>query len=84
MDDQTRSEGSSLAAQLRQARKRRGLTQAQLGRALGISGAMVSMIENGDRLLPRELIPMIERFISSGRLPTSDEIAARKTDNPGK
>jgi transcriptional regulator with XRE-family HTH domain len=69
---------TSLAADLRAARRRRKMTEAQLARAFGISQEMLSMAETGTKEIPAELVPMIRRFVESSRLPTSEELAARK------
>lgn len=70
----------NLATQLRAARKRRKLSEAQLAKAFGVSQEMIAMVELGTKAVPSELAPMIRRFVESGRLPTSDELAARKQD----
>ena len=79
-DDKT----TGLAASLRAARKKRKMTEAQLGRALGTSQEMIAEVETGVKAIPVELVPMIRRFVESGRLPTSDELLARKQDRSGK
>lgn len=74
----------TLPAQLREARKRRKLSQQQLASKLGISQEMLSMVEDGVKAIPSELVPMVRRFVDSGRTPTTDELHARKNTRPGR
>jgi transcriptional regulator with XRE-family HTH domain len=65
-------------------RKQLGMSQAALGKALGTSQEMISMVEAGRKLLPKELSAFVARWLRTGKLPTPDELKARKQSNPGR
>lgn len=64
-------------------RKKLGMTQAQLGKALGTSQEMISMVESKRKLLPKALAKYVRRWLKTGQLPTADELAGVK-ENPGR
>lgn len=74
----------SLIEAMKNKRKEMGLTQTQLGAALGVTQAMVAEIETGVTKLPLELVPMVRRFVASGALPSQRELAGRRQARPGK
>lgn len=47
-------------AQIRQARKARKWSQAKLGRLVGLTGAMVSLIEHGENTTPTNIARLAE------------------------
>ena len=60
-----------------------GLTQGQLAQKLGKSQPFVSQVERGEKDIPADLLPqwcnacdIPESFLSSGRLPLDDSVAA--------
>lgn len=58
---------SSLAKQLRETRRERGQTQAELAEMLGVSQEMISQAETGAKPIPSTLEGAIRRYILSGR-----------------
>jgi transcriptional regulator with XRE-family HTH domain len=63
---------------MRKARIKAKLTEPELGDALGVSGPMISMIEDGRKALPEELVPLVRRWLATGKLPSGLELSARK------
>jgi transcriptional regulator with XRE-family HTH domain len=71
-----------IGKQIRQARKNRNITQAELAKALGMSRTTIGQIENGNvqEIGVRKLIRVLEflelelRVRSAGRPPTLDEL----------
>ncbi len=49
---------------LKKERRKKGLTQEELGKSLGVSGSTVSMIERGDRMPSVELLEAISDFFN--------------------
>jgi transcriptional regulator with XRE-family HTH domain len=76
MSDEKKTEG--IGAELRAARTRRKLTEQQLATKLGVSQEFIAMVELGTKAPPDSMLPLLRRFIDSGRTPTSDELSARK------
>jgi transcriptional regulator with XRE-family HTH domain len=58
---------------LKKARKRRRLTQAELGRACGVTGRMVRAWENGESVPPTGRLAMLSRSL---RLPVEKVLQA--------
>ncbi|MCW2751752.1 MAG: Helix-turn-helix domain [Aeromicrobium sp.] len=59
-------DNAALVRDLKDARLSRKMSQADVALALGISQEMVSMIENGTKALPADLVASIRNFIASG------------------
>jgi transcriptional regulator with XRE-family HTH domain len=59
-------------AAFRAAREALGLTQVQLGQALGVTGQYVSDIERGQRSPSKTLVMMLERLVKDAALPSAD------------
>ena len=60
-------ENKSLGMIIREERKKKGLTQAQLGRLIGLKESRVSKIEHGAPITPEVasfILPMRRRFLS--------------------
>ncbi len=82
-----------LGVRLRAARRDRGLSLAAVGAMFGVSHATVSKWEAGPAShgdgkvhrqdVPRELIPLVQRWIAGGEPPTTEEIGARITARSG-
>lgn len=62
---------------IRDLRKDRDLTQAQLGAAIGIPQRTLSYYENGQRMLPTEVLSAIADFFG-----VSVDYILERTDNP--
>ena len=58
-------------ADFRAAREALGLTQVQLGQALGVTGQYVSDIERG-RVPSKTLVMLMERLVKDAALPSDD------------
>ena len=78
-----------LRGHLRAARHDRGLSLAAVGALFGVSHATVSKWETGSAShgngkahgqdVPREFIPLLQRWITGGEPPTTEELGARIT-----
>src|SRR5262245_15277063 len=63
-----------IGPQLRQLRRERGLTQAEMGKSLGVSAGYVNLLENNQRSLSVRLLTLItERFDVDWRYLVRDE-----------
>lgn len=62
---------------IRDLREDRDLTQAQLGAAIGIPQRTLSYYENGQRMLPTEVLSAIADFFG-----VSVDYILERTDNP--
>ncbi|MGW3073379.1 helix-turn-helix domain-containing protein [Kitasatospora sp. NPDC001132] len=63
--DPTSSPNAALGVQLRRFRRARGLTQVELGRRTNYSDSLISMIENGDRPAPLNLVRRCDRELDT-------------------
>ncbi|GAA0435240.1 helix-turn-helix transcriptional regulator [Streptomyces luteireticuli] len=58
-----------LGALIRELRLRRGWTQAELGRAVGLSNSAISKFENGQKVPPRDIVLRLDAALrAAGRL----------------
>lgn len=83
-----------LHERLREKRLERGVSPAALAALFGVDRSLVSRWENGTnpdedgrvrgKAIAAELRPFAERWIETGKAPTADELAARKTRRTGK
>lgn len=69
--------------ELKAARLKKGLVQAQVAKSLGVSQAYVNMLENGKRRLTPELTRRVSTLysLSPETLPVSEEFAPAHTDD---
>ncbi|MEV8327234.1 Scr1 family TA system antitoxin-like transcriptional regulator [Kitasatospora sp. NPDC056731] len=63
--DPTSSPNAAIGVQLRRFRKARGLTQIELGRRTNYSDSLISMIENGDRPAPLNLVRRCDKELDT-------------------
>ncbi|MET8542287.1 Scr1 family TA system antitoxin-like transcriptional regulator [Kitasatospora sp. NPDC004799] len=63
--DPTSSANAAIGVQLRRFRKARGLTQVELGRRTNYSDSLISMIENGDRPAPLNLVRRCDKELDT-------------------
>jgi transcriptional regulator with XRE-family HTH domain len=65
---------NELAAEVKRAREARGWTQAEAAQRLGVTQGYVSLLESGERPLPRKLVPsLLKRLgLSPSALPPSE------------
>lgn len=85
--------GLPLRERLRMTRLERGLSQAAVGHLFGVSHRAVGGWEIGPepdehgkvrgKPIPRELVPLMERWIVGGPPPTVEELRGRKTSRTG-
>lgn len=74
------------------ARKDRKLSQAAVGKLFGVSQPVVALWERGTerdengkagKPIPAELAPLVLRWVDTGKAPTAEELASRKTRRTG-
>ena len=71
------------ADQLKRARKRTGLTQADLGRKAGLTGSYISMIESGRKPPPRpKVIARLAKSLGVAEKPLQDAAALERAPLP--
>ncbi|MGW3233368.1 helix-turn-helix domain-containing protein [Kitasatospora sp. NPDC001095] len=63
--DPTSSPNAAIGVQLRRFRMARGLTQVELGRRTNYSDSLISMIENGDRPAPLNLVRRCDKELDT-------------------
>ncbi|MFF2745526.1 Scr1 family TA system antitoxin-like transcriptional regulator [Kitasatospora sp. NPDC058048] len=63
--DPTSSPNAAIGVQLRRFRRARGLTQIELGRRTNYSDSLISMIENGDRPAPLNLVRRCDKELDT-------------------
>ncbi|MER7772224.1 Scr1 family TA system antitoxin-like transcriptional regulator [Kitasatospora sp. NPDC096140] len=63
--DPTSSPFAAIGVQLRRFRKARGLTQVELGKLINYSDSLISMIENGDRPAPLNLVRRADKELDT-------------------
>ncbi|WP_254802548.1 Scr1 family TA system antitoxin-like transcriptional regulator [Kitasatospora sp. SUK 42] len=63
--DPTSSPSAAIGVQLRRFRKARGLTQIGLGQRINYSDSLISMIENGDRPAPLNLVRRCDKELDT-------------------
>ncbi|MFJ7909178.1 Scr1 family TA system antitoxin-like transcriptional regulator [Kitasatospora sp. NPDC096204] len=63
--DPTSSAHAAIGVQLRRFRRARGLTQVELGRRTNYSDSLISMIENGDRPAPLNLVRRCDKELDT-------------------
>jgi len=93
LDGGTWKESEPLRIRLYMTRKERGLTQKEAGRIFGVSAMVVAYWEKGaerDEIgkrrgkdVSRELVPLVERWIKTGEVPSPEELAGRKNRRSG-
>lgn len=88
-------EGSPLRLRLHVAMKERGLSQGAVAQLFGVSQPVVSLWFKGTepdpdtgevkgKPIPAELVPLVERWVSTGEPPTEEELEARRTRRKGR
>ncbi|MEV7770169.1 Scr1 family TA system antitoxin-like transcriptional regulator [Kitasatospora sp. NPDC086791] len=63
--DATTSPNKAIGVQLRRFRKARGLTQVELGKLINYSDSLISLIENGERPAPLNLLRRADKVLDT-------------------
>ncbi len=76
-DEIENSVAATLGSRIKALRKQSGLTLEQLGERCGVSRAMISSIERGEKM---PTLPVVLRIASGFGIPVSDLLGVRATD----